>query len=394
MSGVIAWASNSPTAPTGYGTQTAEFLTQAKRAGYKVASISNYGLEGVNTVWDSPVGKIPHYARGSDPYSNDVIPLHAQHWANMNPDLPSCLITLYDAWVFEGAGYEKLGRIGSWTPVDHSPIPERVLKWLRRDNVTPIAMSKFGLAQMQNAGLDAEYVPHGIDTQKVFKPTFKLPDGTPIEEHLDSKDKFVVGINAANKGIYPMRKAWDVNLLAFSIFAQNHDDVLLYIHSEPFGSVGGVNLFDLLAAVGLPKHKVSFVDPVAYRYGIDQQTVAALYTGMDVLLAPSLGEGFGLATIEAQACGTRVIGSDFAATPELLSDDSWKVQGQPMWDAPQKSWFNTPNVMEIALALEDAYQKGKYRSQAAREKALEYDSGKVFKENWQPVLGRLLTAVK
>ena len=133
---------------------------------------------------------------------------------------------------------------------------------------------------------------------------------------------------------------------------------------------------------------------MAYRYGIDQQTVAALYTGMDVLLATSLGEGFGLATIEAQACGTRVIGSDFAATPELLSDDSWKVQGQPMWDAPQKSWFNTPNVMEIALALEDAYQKGKYRSQAAREKALEYDSDKVFKENWQPVLGRLLTAVK
>lgn len=394
MNGVIAWASNSPTANTGYGTQTAQFLTHAKRAGYKVASLSNYGLEGTNGVWDSPAGPIPHYGRGTDLYSNDVIPLNAAHWANKNPGLPSCLITLYDAWVFDSAGYERIERIGSWTPVDHSPLPEKVGKWLKRPNVTPIAMSKFGLDEMQRAGLDAEYVPHGIDTKKVFKPTFVLPEGVAVEEHLQSKDKFVVGMNAANKGVYPMRKAWDANILAFSIFAQKHDDVLLYIHTEPFGAFGGVNLFDLMQACGLPKEKVTFVDPVAYRYGIDQATIAALYTGMDVLLAPSLGEGFGLATIEAQACGTRVIGSNFAATAELVSEDGWLVNGQPLWDAPQKAWFNVPFVVEIVNALEEAYQLGKGRSQKAIAKAAEYDSAKVFKESWQPVLGRLLGAVK
>jgi glycosyltransferase involved in cell wall biosynthesis len=394
MNGVIAWASNSPTAATGYGTQTAQFLTHAKRAGYKVASLSNYGLEGTNSVWDSPAGPIPHYGRGTDLYSNDVIPLNSQHWANKNPGLPSCLITLYDAWVFDGIGYDKIERIGSWTPVDHSPLPEKVGKWLRRPNVTPIAMSKFGQDEMARVGIEAEYVPHGIDTKKMFKPTFVLPEGVSVEEHLQSKDKFVVGMNAANKGIYPMRKAWDANILAFSIFAQKHDDVLLYIHTEPFGVFGGVNLFDLMKACGLPQEKVSFVDPVAYRYGIDQETVAALYTGMDVLLAPSLGEGFGLATLEAQACGTRVIGSNFAATAELVSEDGWLVNGQPLWDAPQKAWFNMPFVIEIVNALEEAYQKGKGRSQKAISKAAEYDSAKVFKESWQPVLGRLLGAVK
>lgn len=390
MSGAIAWASNSPTANTGYGTQTAQFLTHAKRAGYKVASLSNFGLEGQNSVWDSPAGKIPHYARGTDLYSNDVIPLHARHWANANPGLPSCLITLYDAWVFEGEAYDRLDSIGSWTPVDHQPIPPKVLKWLQRSNVTPIAMSKFGLGAMQAAGLEAEYVPHGIDTKKVFKPTFVLPEGISVEEHLGSNGKFVVGMNAANKGVYPMRKAWDANLLAFSIFAQKRDDVMLYIHTDPFGSFGGVNLFQLLEAVGLPKEKVTFVDPVAYRYGIDQQTIAALYTGMDVLLAPSLGEGFGLATIEAQACGTRVIGSNFAATAELVSDDGWLVNGQPMWDAPQRAWFNMPFVVEIVNALEAAYEKGKGRSNVAIAKAAEYDSALVFRDYWQPVLAKLL----
>jgi glycosyltransferase involved in cell wall biosynthesis len=115
---------------------------------------------------------------------------------------------------------------------------------------------------------------------------------------------------------------------------------------------------------------------------------------MDVLLAPSLGEGFGLATIEAQACGTRVIASNFAASVELVSEDGWLVNGQPLWDAPQKAWFNMPFVVEIVNALEEAYQKGKGRSQTAISKAAEYDSAKVFKESWQPVLGRLLGAVK
>lgn len=390
MSGAIAWASNSPTANTGYGTQTAQFLTLAKRAGFKVAALSNYGLEGTNGIWDSPVGKIPHYARGLDLYSNDVLALNAQHWANSNPGLPSCLITLYDAWVFQGDQYDRIERIGSWTPIDHSPVPQKVLKWLQKPNVTPIAMSKFGQSALERAGVESEYVPHGIDTKKVFKPTPILPMGVPVTEHFDSESKFVVGMNAANKGVYPMRKAWDANLLAFSMFAQKRDDVMLYLHTDPLGSYGGVNLFELIEAVGLPKEKVTFVDPISYRYGIDQKTVAALYTGMDVLLAPSLGEGFGLATIEAQACGTRVIGSNFAATAELVADDGWLVDGQPLWDAPQRSWFSMPYVSEIVAALEAAYEKGKGRSDVAIAKAAEYDAQKVFDEQWRPVLAKLL----
>lgn len=390
MSGVIAFASNSPTANTGYGTQAAQFLDRAKRAGYRVAALSNYGLEGTNSQYETAYGKIPHYARGADLYSNDALPLNAAHWFKSNPDLPNVLITLYDAWVFEGVGYEKLDRILSWTPVDHMPLPAKVLKWLERPNVTPLAMSKFGLNEMRLAGLNARYVPHGIDTKRVFKPTEVMSSGVSVVDYLDSDGRFVVGMNAANKGVYPMRKAWDANLLAFSIFAQNKDDVVLYLHTEPHGVYGGVNLFDLLDACKLDKSKVVFVDPVSYRFGISQTDVAALYTGMDVLLAPSLGEGFGLATIEAQACGTRVIGSNFAATAELVSDDGWLVNGQPLWDAPQKAWFNMPYVPEIVNALEQAYQKGKGRSQVCIDFAKQYDADFVWDEHWRPVLDEIL----
>jgi glycosyltransferase involved in cell wall biosynthesis len=79
-----------------------------------------------------------------------------------------------------------------------------------------------------------------------------------------------------------------------------------------FGSFGGWKLDHLLTACGLTKDQVIFCDQVAYRYGYSQAELAAFYTAMDVYLAISYGEGFGVGTIEAQACGTPVIVRTFA----------------------------------------------------------------------------------
>jgi predicted metal-dependent peptidase len=46
-------------------------------------------------------------------------------------------------------------------------------------------------------------------------------------------------MNAANKGVTPIRKAFGENLLAFSMFAKKYDDAVLYIHTDPSGSMGG-----------------------------------------------------------------------------------------------------------------------------------------------------------
>jgi glycosyltransferase involved in cell wall biosynthesis len=46
---------------------------------------------------------------------------------------------------------------------------------------------------------------------------------------------------------------------------------------------------------------------VEARSGVDNQTLAALYSGAELLLFPSLEEGFGWPIIEAQACGCRVL---------------------------------------------------------------------------------------
>jgi glycosyltransferase involved in cell wall biosynthesis len=374
----IGWVSNSPWAGTGYGTQTNAVTQRLKADGHDVAIFNNYGLEGCNNEWNG----IPIYQRGAEMYSNDVVPAHMHHWSSQNEKQPHFLITLYDVWVFKGPRWADWN-VASWVPIDHIPTPPSVAAWCRQDFVTPIAMSQYGQAMLENIGIESLYVPHGIES--VFKP-MKRHKGITGRDFIDiGEDKFVVGMNAANKGVSPNRKAFGENILAFSMFAQKHDDAVLYLHTDQLGALGGIKLMELLSAVGLKEHQFKFVDPYVYRTGIDQQTLATIYTAMDVLLATSYGEGFGIPTIEAQACGTPVIVSEFAASTELVGD-GWLVDGQPLWDAPQSSWFHMPSVPRIVEALEAAYERGRGRSQKAQDFAKPYQADAVFETHWKPTM--------
>lgn len=56
---------------------------------------------------------------------------------------------------------------------------------------------------------------------------------------------------------------------------------------------------------------------VEYRAGVSEPDLAALYSGAEALLFPSLEEGFGWPIIEAQACGCRVVTTGKAPMTEV-----------------------------------------------------------------------------
>jgi glycosyltransferase involved in cell wall biosynthesis len=174
--------------------------------------------------------------------------------------------------------------------------------------------------------------------------------------------------------------------MAFSIFQKKHNDAVLYLHTDATGSGIGWNLLEMLKGLGVPNESVLLVNPLEYRYGASQHNLAAYYTGMDVLLAPSMGEGFGVPTIEAQACGTRVIASNWAASQDLVAEDGWLVDGVPVWDAGQLSWWQTPMVPSIVDALEQAYDLGHGKSEVAKTFAKDFDVETVWKRDWMPLL--------
>jgi glycosyltransferase involved in cell wall biosynthesis len=261
-----------------------------------------------------------------------------------------------------------------------------VKQFLKRDNVTPVAMAPHGQRQLKVLGMDAPYVPHMVDT-KVFKPTPKFR-GIPTRQFMGiPEDAFLITAVMANKanGIVH-RKAYAELFLSFGIFRKEHPEAHLYIHADMLPMVGGFHLGHLMQSAGVPAESVTFANRDELRVGYTDAELAAIYTASDVVWMATYGEGFGVPIIEAQACGTRVIGSNWAATADLVAEDGFKVEGQPFYDAPQMSFYQIPILADCVRALEEAYNADRGTSSVARSFALQFDTETVWSDYWLPFL--------
>jgi glycosyltransferase involved in cell wall biosynthesis len=381
----ITWYSNAPWAATGYGQQTAQVVSRLKDDGHAVAVTNNYGLYAASMEWEG----ITVFPAGKDKFSNDVAPANHVAWRG------DWLITLYDVWPLRREMFGD-ARIASWVPIDHDPVPVEVADWCK--TVTPIAMSRFGQRMLKQAGIESIYIPHGIDTQ-AFQPREATSKGIkPREAMKIPADAFVVIINAANQGgreaAYdggaPPRKAWGEMFTALAVFMRKHSDTYVYLHTDRVG-IQGVDLEALAHAVGLPFERVHWADPYALATGrISQVDLAAIYSAGDVLLSTSMGEGFGIPVVEAQACGLPVIVTNFSAQPELVGA-GWTVEGQPFWDAAQGSWFCMPYIPDIVMRLEESYaaRGDEELITKAIAKGAEYDADRIYELHWKPFIAQM-----
>jgi glycosyltransferase involved in cell wall biosynthesis len=369
--------SNAPHTGTGYGQQTALFAERLAET-YDVGISAFYGVEGSVIQYKG----IPVYPGMGQTHGNETILDHAR--IHFDGDLRGGLVlTLMDVWVLDPFIWRQLN-VAMWTPIDHEPCPPPIAAVLRESNAVPIAMSKFGEAQLQAAGLDALYVPHAIDTS-IFKPSKKALARTAMNI---PKEGFLVGMVAANRG-NPGRKMIPEALEAFKTLRDEHSDAMLYLHMEMSGRFDGVNVVDYINRIGLDREAVTFCDQYrVIHYPWPPERMAGIFNAFDVLLMPSGGEGFGIPAVEAAACGVPAITSDYSAQPEL-NPAGWLVSGQHNYTR-LKAWQFTPNIEDIADALRQAYELGDTAVDQYGGKCVEfaqvYDIDRVLDEQMLPAL--------
>ena len=374
----LLWLGNPPFVGSGYGEQANIFVPRLRALGHDLAVAANYGLQATKLEWN---GLTVYPSDGQ--WGNTSIGTYAEHY---NADF---VVALCDAWVMKPQLWPDDLRMAIWTPVDHWPIPPSVLAVLQDEKVIPIAMSRFGEEWMRKFSLDPIYIPHGVDTD-VFYPRPEIRDQVRDELSIP-RDVFLVGMVAANKG-NPMvpRKSFPQAFDAFARFAEKHKDAWMYVHTEAQPQGSGMSLDTLARAVGCPEKRVRFPPEQSWQLGMTRDVVAALYQAFDVLLNPSMGEGFGVPILEAQASGCPVIASDHSAMSEL-TQAGWLVTGDRWWDALQESFLIVPAIDSIRMALEAAYDsRGDQKLRAAGvEFAQQYDADVVTVQYWEPALERL-----
>lgn len=233
-------------------------------------------------------GGIPVLPGSKDAYGNDMLPRH-QNFYQLD-----WWCALMDIWVLQADVLKDTGNVFVWAPVDHDRFtPGQVVKAQAARGL--IAMSLDGKRKMEAAGFEPYYVPHGVDS-KIFQPTessFRVTYGI--------EDKFVVSMVMANKGS-PSRKAFSNQIAAFAEFRTRHTDTVLYLHTDMQG-MGGENIHRLLELNDVPHDAVRIVSQYHYLNGmINSKVLAGIYTGSDVVMNATMGEGFGIPIVEAQMC--------------------------------------------------------------------------------------------
>ncbi len=155
----ILWHSNSPWAKTGYGNQTAMFWHRLQALGYPVVLSSNYGLQG-STLNIEAEGQQTQVYPGA--YDGRGMISSCRTPGTRRRTLSSRCTT---------PGYS--------TTSDESRVGVRGCRWITtrrrrqscgrsRRRCKP-SRSRFGQDRLKMAGIDAAYVPHGVDT-RVMRP--------------------------------------------------------------------------------------------------------------------------------------------------------------------------------------------------------------------------------
>lgn len=376
--------SNGPHVPSGFGKQARHAGQILRDLGHEVAFSAFSGLGGQPIRWDG----YTIFPGGMLSYGVDTI---APHALAFGADL---IIPIMDLFKIEPAAQQLVQTgipvaafvITDCRAPDGGPSAgdRRALAAI---GAYPVAVSRFGEENLHALGYDDEtcsYVPHCVDLS-VYRPP---EDRQALRDELGTPGDFVIGIAAANRDL--VRKSFPEQFGAFARFAKRHKDARLALFSVPDGP-GGISLTELANDLGI-MDKVVFMPSYEQACGmLPEEFMAKWYGSLDVLSACSYAEGFGVPLIEAQACGTPVIATDFSAMAELARPVGWLVKGQRFWNPQHRAWWSRPGEDGILKAYEKAYQEHGSAERRARAVTFAAGYGREHVRNayWTPFMKRI-----
>jgi len=380
---------------SGYGKATRNVLPRLSRLGHDVALACYYGHRGsiTDTLVDGEPVRL--YPPARQAYFNDIIEKHAAHFK------ADVVVSLVDVWVLKDWG--RRGFLWSpWMPLDTEPIPTQVLDSLD-GCFRPLCFSRWGVEQLNGAGWPtAKYIPLGVDLE-VYKPRdqaeMRLKTGL-VEEGM------IIGMVGANSS-YPSRKSFAEMLSAWSRWVDSGGQGILYIHTTitPKTQIG-IDLERILETLRLDwstlddpdykrRQRARVLFPAQYRMwggSYNDESLAEIYSALDVLFMPSQSEGFGVPLLEAQACGVPVVTTNFSAMPEITFAGKCLPIVQRAW-SDMGIWRGLAGVSDLVEAIEWAEGIHEHPdpalSERARNGAKDFAWDRITEDYWVPFLEEL-----
>ena len=296
---------------------------------------------------------------GKFDFDEDVCLMHYQE---IGADM---LIMVGDVWpicqsvIPKAAAEDKIYWI-QWCAFDFlPPFPDYVLEGLRHCHKI-VPFSKWGETLLREQGFTnvTQAIWPGLNTE-LWKPYSRDAFPKTAKSLGFEPDAYNILICAANQG----RKYYPEHFEGIRIFREKHPEVKLrlYVHSQPRADrdlLADFNYFKLGDITRLP-------DEYTLMCGnYSEWDMVRVFASADVCLSAAL-EGFGYATVQAQAVGVPVIALNYGVSQELVH--SGTLVPVKDWDMQMGNLKKVvPSEEGIAKALEEIWMRGPDRTRWAK----------------------------
>ena len=387
--GKILALSDSPTTCTGFATICSNIMTGMVEKNWEVNYMGhNYlgqDLVPPITFEDGRTLNFKLQGAGREQYCKDMI---VPRINKFNPDV--FFIQLDTFMVFPWFMDLPLNRTRSvfYFPSDGAGgMPLGCENILKKVNM-PVAMAKFGQKQVKDLyNIDSEYIPHAID-EKNYYP-LPLEEREKLKAKYGLTGRFVVGTVARNQG----RKMMDLTFKAFAIFCKDKPDAVLFLHTDPQDAAAVFNMQELARRYNIA-NRVMF-SGMTFFNGFSYKQMNEVYNVMDIFTLSTSGEGFGVPTIEAQACGIPVVIPNNTTGPELVLDDGKSGLLADSAASITGSWSverDIPDINSLADCYSTLYHDKKKREafgKVGRRKILESYTWENVNNQWDKLFTKL-----
>jgi hypothetical protein len=247
----------------------------------------------------------------------------------------------------------------------------------------------------QANAMDEVWVPSHFNRETfaasgVKRPIVVMPLGVDIDyfnPHIRSRrpDDRYVFLSVFEWG---ERKAPEVLLKAYNQEFSNRDDVLLLLkvtNTDP-----ALNIERQVQAMRLEPDRAPVV--MVLNQSVPSYQMGALYCSSDCFVLPTRGEGWGMPTLEAMACGLPVISTSWSAQTEFFSEEvGYPIEMKRLIPAVAKcpyyegfSWAD-PDVDHLSHLMRHVYEN----QAEARATGLKASIQAREKWTWMEAAGRI-----
>jgi len=361
---------DSPTCATGFGTVSRNVFEGLYKTGkYDIDILGiNYWGDPHNfpyRIW--PTGT----NQQKDPYGRQKV-------LNMIPQMDfDILFLLQDSFIMEFVKmlipHLRKNRSNPFKSILYYPV-DSIIKQPWAENIEPsdylVAYSEFGKQETLKRidRNDIRVIPHGVNTVEYHPVDKDKAEGFRKQYFGHLADKFII----TNVNRNQQRKDIPRTIMAFKEFRKQVPDSLLYLHMAIKDQ--GWDLGEVCKYMGLDVTKdVIFPKNFGPNQGYPREVLNLLYNCSDVVISTTLGEGFGLAWMEALAAKTPIIMPANTMLPEFLTEEmGWlcKSGNKPsLWTVIQfdnevmRPLTDTEDLVKKLVEVHDNPEEAKRRAE-------------------------------